>query len=306
MVLYRKNRYNRAAPRCGAESENTMKEPCITAELIKQYARRLYEEEKSGATIEKYVRDVRTFAQYAGAQALTKQLTIAYKRDLPAHGYTVLSINSMLASLNSFLTFCGRSDCKVRLYRVQKKTYLAADKELSRAEYQRLLKAARQDQRLWLLLQTLCATGIRVSELQYFTVETVRHGEVCVACKSKTRSILIPKGLQKLLLQYARGAGIERGHIFRTRTGKPLDRSNIWSAMKRLCERANVNPDKVFPHNLRKLFARSFYQVEKDLAKLADLLGHSSINTTRIYIMSTGAEHRRQLERLQLLAQCTT
>lgn len=283
-----------------------MKEPCITPELIEQYARQLYEEEKSSATIEKYVRDVHTFAQYAGTRALTKELTIAYKRDLPAHGYTILSVNSMLASLNSFLSFCGRSDCKVRLYRVQKKTYLAADKELSRAEYQRLLNAAKRDRRLWLLLQTLCATGIRVSELQYFTVETVQTGEISVACKSKTRSILIPKGLQRLLLQYARGAGIECGHIFRTRTGKPLNRSNIWSAMKRLCEKANVNPDKVFPHNLRKLFARSFYQVEKDLAKLADLLGHSSINTTRIYIMSTGAEHRRQLERLQLLAQYNT
>ena len=306
-ALCRKKRYNKPASGCrDTERENNMNETYITAELIARYANELYEEEKSSATIEKYIRDVRAFSKYAGSQALTKDLTIAYKRHLPTRGYTILSVNSMLASLNSFLVFCGRADCKVKLYRVQKKTYLAANRELSRAEYQRLLKASRHDKRLWLLLQTLCATGIRVSELQYFTVEAVRAGEISVACKSKTRSILIPRGLQKLLLQYACGAGIQSGIIFCTRTGRSLNRSNIWSAMKRLCVQANVNPDKVFPHNLRKLFARTFYQVEKDIAKLADLLGHSIINTTRIYIMSTGAEHRRQLERLQLLAQRTT
>ena len=283
-----------------------MTETNITETMIEQYAHKLYEEEKSRATIEKYVRDVSAFSKYAGNQAITKELTIAYKRDLPAKGYAVISANSMLASINSFLTFCGRSDCKVKLYRVQKKPYLSANKELSKAEYQRLLGAASHDKRLWLLLQAICSTGIRVSELRYFTVETVRTGEISIACKSKLRSILIPKGLQRLLLQYAGGAGITGGHIFRTRTGKPLNRSNIWSAMKRLCKKANVNPDKVFPHNLRKLFARTFYALEKDLAKLADVLGHSNINTTRIYIMSTGAEHRRQLERMNLLPQWST
>ena len=283
-----------------------MTETYITETMIEQYAHKLYEEEKSSATIEKYVRDVSAFSKYAGNQAITKELTIAYKRDLPTKGYAVISANSMLASINSFLTFCGRSDCKVKLYRVQKKTYLAANKELSKAEYRRLLNAAKYNKRLWLLLQAICSTGIRVSELRYFTVETVRTGEISIACKSKLRSILIPKGLQRLLLQYAGGAGITGGHIFRTRTGKPLNRSNIWSAMKRLCKKANVNPDKVFPHNLRKLFARTFYALEKDLAKLADVLGHSNINTTRIYIMSTGAEHRRQLERMNLLPQWST
>ena len=285
----------------GAERESNMEETNITETMIEQFAHKLYEEEKSGATIEKYVRDVHTFVRYAGARELTKSLTIAYKRDLPTHGYTILSVNSMLASMNSFLTFCGRSDCKVKLYRVQKKTYLAANKELSKEEYQRLLEAAKYNKRLW-LLQAICATGIRVSELRYFTVESVRTGEITVACKSKLRSILSPKGRQRLLLQYARAAGITGGYIFRTRTGKPLNRSNIWSAMKRLCEKANVNPDKVFPHNLRKLFARTFYALEKDIAKLADVLGHSGINTTRIYIMSTGTEHRYQMERLGLLA----
>ena len=301
-ALCRKNGIISLRPYGDTERENNMNETYITTELLAQYAQQLYEEEKSSATIDKYIRHVRTFSKSAGSQALTKDLTIAYKRDLPTRGYTILSVNSMLTSLNSFLVFCGRADCKVKLYRVQKKTYLAANRELSKAEYQRLLHAARKDQRLWLLLQTLCATGIRVSELQYFTVEAVRAGEISVACKSKTRSILIPRGLQNILLQYVRSARIESGHIFRTRTGKPMNRSNIWSAMKRLCAQANVNPDKVFPHNLRKLFARTFYRMEKDIAKLADILGHSSINTTRIYIMSTGTEHRHQMEKLGLLA----
>ncbi len=278
----------------------------ITEGLIARYARRLHEEEKSGVTIEKYVRDVRTFARYAGTRALTKELTVAYKRDLPAHGYAARSVNSALASLNSFLRFCGRDDCRVRLYRIQKRTYLAADKELSKAEYRRLLTAARPDRRLWLLLQTLCATGIRVSELRYFTREAVETGEIAVSCKGKSRSVLLPGRLQKRLLRYARERGIETGPIFRTRTGRALDRSNIWKSMKRLCARAKVDPGKVFPHNLRKLFARTFYALEKDLAKLADLLGHSSIDTTRIYIMSTGSEHRRQLERMDLLPPGTT
>ena len=279
-----------------------MTEKYITTDLIARYAQELREEEKSIATIEKYVRDVRAFARYAGTQKLTKDLTISYKRELPTRGYAILSVNSILASLNSFLAFCGRVDCKVKLYRVQKRTYLPASKELNKKEYLRLLSAAKHDKRLWLLLQTLCSTGIRVSELQYFTVEGIRGGEVTVSCKSKSRSILIPKGLQKLLLQYARSAGIQSGVIFRTRTGRPMNRSNIWAAMKQLCGRANVSPDKVFPHNLRKLFARTFYRADKDIAKLADILGHSSINTTRIYIMSTGAEHRRRMDRLGLLA----
>ena len=282
-----------------------MNETYITTELLAQYAQQLYEEEKSSATIEKYIRDVRTFSKYAGSQALTKDLTIAYKRDLPTRGYTILSVNSMLASLNSFLVFCGRADCKVKLYRVQKKTYLAANRELSKAEYLRLLHAARKDQRLWLLLQTLCATGIRVSELQYFTVEAVAEPEKFPSrARVRRGSILIPRpGCRNILLQYAgRRENRQAGVIFRTRTGKPMNRSNIWSAMKRLCAQANVNPDKVFPHNLRKLFARTFYRMEKDIAKLADILGHSSINTTRIYIMSTGTEHRHQMEKLGLLA----
>lgn len=278
----------------------------VPAAHLSAFAEHLREEEKSAATVEKYLRDVRAFAHWLGVRRLTKDETVAYKDWLGTRGYALRSVNSMLAALNSFLRFCGRGDCCVRFCRIQREIYQPAERELSRAEYLRLLAAAEGDRRLYLLLQTICATGIRVSELQYFTVEAMRRGEVSVACKSKIHKILIPRKLQTLLLRYARERGIAGGVIFRTRSGCPLDRSNIWASMKKLCARAKVNPDKVFPHNLRKLFARTFYSLEKDIAKLADLLGHSSINTTRIYIMSTGAEHRRQMERLQLLACDTT
>ena len=273
----------------------------ITRE-IDAFAKYLAEEEKSSVTIAKYVRDVQRFLRWLGGQGVTRERTIAYKRHLLVHGYALRSVNSMLAAVNSFLAFRGLTDCRVRLCRMQREIYQRAERELSRAEYLRLLRAAEGNRRLWLLMQTICATGIRVSELRYFTVEAVRRGEVSVACKNKNRKILLPGRLKTLLLRYARDAGISGGVIFRTRSGRPLDRSNIWAAMKQLCARAKVDPDKVFPHNLRKLFARTFYDLEKDIAKLADVLGHSSINTTRIYIMSTGQEHRRQLERLRLLA----
>ena len=211
------------------------------------------------------------------------------------------SINSMLASVNSLLVFLGWSDCKVKNLRCQRQTYCAEEKELSRAEYLRLLKASQHQEQLNLVIQTICSTGIRVSELQYFSLEAVRRGEVTVQCKSKTRTIFVPGKLKKILLNYAKRCGIRSGSIFVTRNGKPLNRSNIWAQMKRLCQRAQVNPAKVFPHNLRKLFARTFYGIEKDIAKLADILGHSSIDTTRIYIMTTGTEHRRKIEKLGLI-----
>ena len=273
----------------------------ITRE-IDAFAKYLAEEEKSSVTITKYVRDVQRFLRWLGGQDVTRERTVAYKRQLLARGYALRSVNSMLAAVNSFLAFRGLADCRVRLCRMQREIYQRAERELSRAEYLRLLRAAEGNRRLWLLMQTICATGIRVSELRYFTVEAVRRGEVSVACKNKNRKILLPRALKKLLLRYARDTGVSGGVIFRTRSGRPLDRSNIWAAMKKLCARAKVDPGKVFPHNLRKLFARTFYDLDKDIAKLADVLGHSSINTTRIYIMSTGQEHRRQLERLRLLA----
>lgn len=185
--------------------------------------------------------------------------------------------------------------------RIQRQIYCPEEKELTKAEYLRLLKASKKNEQLNLVLQTICGTGIRVSELRYFTVEAIKYGEVAVDCKNKTRTILVPGKLKNILLNYAKRRGITSGSIFITRTGKPLNRSNIWSAMKKLCEVAEVKASKVFPHNLRKLFARTFYSIEKDIAKLADILGHSSINTTRIYIMATGYEHRQKIERLGLV-----
>ena len=207
----------------------------------------------------------------------------------------------MLASLNSLFNFLGWQDCKVRNIRQQRQTYCAEDKELTKDEYMRLLKAAENQPQLCLIMKTICGTGIRVSELQYFTVEAVRRGEVTIRCKGKTRTVLLPNQLKKLLLQWARENKISEGAIFITRNGKPVNRSNIWAQMKKLCEKAGVKHTKVFPHNLRKLFARTFYGIEKDIAKLADILGHSSIDTTRIYIMTTGTEHRRKIERLGLV-----
>ena len=192
---------------------------------------------------------------------------------------------------------------KVKSIKLQQQIYCPEEKELTKAEYTRLIRTAKQkgNERLNLVIQTICGTGIRVSELQYITVEAVRRGEATVSCKAKTRSVFIVKELQKKLLRYAAEQGIKSGMIFITRTGKPLSRTNIWREMKALCEQADVNPNKVFPHNLRHLFARTFYGIEKDIAKLADILGHSSINTTRIYIISTGTEHRRRMENMRLV-----
>ncbi len=273
----------------------------LSTEQIKEFASYLCREEKSAATQEKYLRDVQAFCVYAGRNEITKELVVSWKKQLIENGYAVRSGNSMLASINSLLDFLGISNCKAKNIRTQRQTYCAEDKELTKAEYLRLLAASKKNEQLNLVLQTICGTGIRVSELRYFTVEAVRKGEVTVDCKSKTRTILVPGKLKNILLNYAKRRGITAGTIFITRTGKPLNRSNIWSAMKRLCEAAGVKPSKVFPHNLRKLFARTFYGIEKDIAKLADILGHSSINTTRIYIMTTGMEHRRKIDRLGLV-----
>ncbi len=273
----------------------------LTSERIREFAKFLCREEKSGGTQEKYLRDVRAFCVYAAGGEITKELMVAWKKHLVEQGYAVRSINSMLASVNSLLDFLGLSNCKVRNIRLQQRTYCTEDKELTKAEYLRLLEASKKNEQLNLVIQTICGTGIRVSELRYFTVEAIKHREVTVDCKSKTRTILVPGKLRKILLNYAKRRRILSGMIFVTRAGKPLNRSNIWAAMKKLCAAAGVKASKVFPHNLRKLFARTFYGIEKDIAKLADILGHSSINTTRIYIMTTGTEHRRKIERLGLV-----
>lgn len=273
----------------------------LKAEFIYGFAQYLNREEKSLATQEKYLRDVRAFCSYADGRDIKKELVIAWKQQLVEQGYAVRSINSMLSSINNLLDFLGWHDCKVKNIRIQRQTYCTEEKELTKAEYLRLLEASKKNERLNLILQTICGTGIRVSELRYFTVEAVRHGEITVSCKSKTRNILIPGKLRKLLLRYAKQKRIAMGAIFIGKSGKPIDRSSIWRQMKLLCEAAGVKETKVFPHNLRKLFARTFYGFEKDIAKLADILGHSSINTTRIYIVTTGVEHRRKIERLGLV-----
>ena len=239
---------------------------------------------------------------YAQNSAITKETVIAYKKYLQEN-YAVRSVNSMLASINSFFSFFGWNDLKVKSLKLQQQVFCPEEKELTKGEYTRLCRAAvrKRNERLNLILQTICGTGIRVSELQYITVEAVEHGEAVVNCKAKTRSVFIVKELRQKLLRYAAEQNIKSGMIFATRTGKPISRTNIWREMKALCVEANVNPEKVFPHNLRHLFARVFYGIEKDIAKLADILGHSSINTTRIYIISTGTEHRQRMENMRLI-----
>ncbi len=280
-----------------------MKGRIITESIISKFKTYLQNEEKSTNTIEKYMRDVKAFAVYANSFAVTKEMVIAYKNDLITDNYAVRSINSMIASLNSLFVFVGWNDLKVKSIKLQRQIYCPEEKELTKAEYLRLVNTAKQkgNERLNLLIQTICGTGIRVSELQYITVEAVKCGEAVVSLKGKTRSVFIVRELKKKLLRYAAEQGIKSGAIFITRSGKPMSRTNIWREMKNLCEQANVNPDKVFPHNLRHLFARTFYGIEKDIAKLADILGHSSINTTRIYIIATGNEHRQRMENMRLI-----
>ena len=280
-----------------------MKGRILTSKAVQSFKKYLREEEKSANTIEKYLRDVRAFTEYLGGAEVTKEAVIAYKSKLLAESYAVRSINSMLASLNGLFSFLGWTDCRVKSIKLQRQIYCPEEKELTKAEYMRLVNTAKQkgNERLNLILQTICGTGIRVSELQYITVEAVKCGEAIVSLKGKTRTIFIVRELQKKLLRYAAEQGISSGTIFITRTGRPLSRTNIWREMKGLCEQAGVNPQKVFPHNLRHLFARVFYGIEKDIAKLADILGHSSINTTRIYIISTGNEHRQRMENMRLI-----
>lgn len=279
-----------------------MKGRAVTAERIAEFKEHLILEERSTATVEKYIRDVSTFAAYAQNEEITKETVIAYKKHLQEI-YAVRSVNSMLAGINCLFTFLDWHDLKVKTLKLQQQVYCPEEKELTKAEYTRLCRAAerKHNERLCLILQTVCGTGIRVSELQFITVEAARCGEAAVSCKAKTRTVFLVKALRQKLLRYAAEHGIRSGTIFVTRTGKPINRTNLWREMKALCAEADVNPQKVFPHNLRHLFARVFYGIEKDIAKLADILGHSSIDTTRIYIISSGTEHRRRMENMHLI-----
>jgi site-specific recombinase XerD len=273
----------------------------LTEKSITNYLAHLAADERAPATLAKYARDLRAFADFLGKAELTKDRALAYKSQIAAtHAPT--SVNSMLAALNGFFAYYNVG-IKLKPLKFQRRSFLPEEKELSREEYHRLLAAAKTqgNERLHLALQALCATGSRVSELRFFTVEAVQIGAARVTNKRKTRTVLIPAKLKTALLRYCKKRGITSGSIFITKNGKPLDRSNIWAAMKKLCAAANVAPSKVFPHNLRHLFARVFYKIEKDLAKLADILGHGNINTTRIYTMDSGTKHRKILEKLGLV-----
>lgn len=274
----------------------------ITKELLKQFEQDLHENERSEATIAKYRHDIQCFMTFANGASVDKSLTIAYKGQL-CEKYALSSANSMIAALNSFLKFSGWEDSCIRQFKVQRKVFCSEERELTRADYIRLVNTSKKkgNERLCLLLQTICGTGIRVSELQFITVEAVRRGEAIVSCKNKSRTVFLVRDLQKKLLKYIRQNHIQSGLVFVTKTGKPMNRCNIWKEMKALCVEAGVSPDKVFPHNLRHLFARTFYGIEKDIAKLADILGHTSIDTTRIYTISTGVEHRRKMEGMRLI-----
>lgn len=275
----------------------------LTAKMISEFKNHLQNEEKCRNTIEKYIHNAKAFMIYANGNYIKKETVISYKNKLINKKYAARSVNSVIASLNSLFGFLGWNDCKVKPMKLQRQIYCPEEKELTKAEYLRLINTAKQkgNERLNLIIQTICGTGIRVSELQYITVEAVKHGEAFVLLKGKTRTVFIVRDLRKKLLSYAERKGIKSGIIFVTRNGKAVSRTNIWREMKSLCKEANVNPDKVFPHNLRHLFARTFYSIEKDIAKLADILGHSSINTTRIYIVTTGSEHRKRMENMRLI-----
>ncbi len=274
----------------------------ITEKLIKNFRNFLISEEKSNATVEKYIRDICTFSEWLCGKNVDKTAVLEYKAYL-VENYKPASVNSVLSSLNSFFTYNEWYDCKVKSLKIQKQIFASKDKELTKAEYEKLLDAAKskKNERLYLLMQAICSTGIRVSELRFITVAAVNTGVASINCKGKLRQVFLPKALCKVLSKYIREQKITSGSVFVSRTGKPLDRSNIWSDMKKLCESAGVSKDKVFPHNLRHLFARTYYSLQKDIVRLADILGHSSVNTTRIYTMETGEVHKRQIERLGLL-----
>ena len=274
----------------------------ITPAKIEAFAQYLRDQERSAATIEKYVHGVRALADFLNGRDISKGLLLEWKEAL-IEAYAPASVNTMLAAVNRFLAFCGLGDLRLRKLKIQKSLFLSEDKELTRAEYVRLVQAAQRQEnaRLSLVIQTICATGIRVSELRFITAEAVQSGRAEVSNKGKRRAVFLPDKLRRLLKSYLQKQKITAGAVFLSRNGRPLDRSNIWRDMKALCESAGVAPGKVFPHNLRHLFARTFYALEKDLSRLADILGHSSVNTTRIYTAESGAVHARLLGRLNLV-----
>ena len=274
----------------------------ITKRTIEDYKNYLVEEEKCSVTIEKYIRDITAFVNWTEGNELTKTLVLEYKNMLTQQ-YAPTSVNSVLSSLNGYFNYIERYDLKVKNLKVQRQIFCQSEKELTKVEYERLLKAAKskKNERLYLIMQTICATGIRVSELKYIDVNSVMTGQAQIRLKGKIRMIILPKELCQLLKKYIKEKHITSGSVFVTRKGQPVDRHSIWKSMKQLCETAGVSKEKVFPHNLRHLFARTYYSLQKDIVRLADILGHSSVNTTRIYTIENGSTHRRQMQRMGLV-----
>ena len=279
-----------------------MNEKIITNELINNFKIYLYEEEKSDNTIEKYMRDIRFFREWLQSRHIDKSVVIEYKKEL-CKRYAVQSVNSMLSSINAFFVFMSWHDLKIKTLKIQRRIFADKSKELTKAEYERLLIAAqkKKSERLYYLMQTMASTGLRASEIKYVTCEAVKQGQAVINCKGKIRQIFLPEKLCQMLKIYIKSRNIKSGPVFITRNGMPLDRSAIWKMLKNLCESANVDKSKVFPHNFRHLFARTFYSRQKDVIRLADILGHSSVETTRIYTMESGTEHIKQLQKLGLL-----
>lgn len=274
----------------------------ITCESIAEFGKKLEGEEKAGATVEKYLRDVKAFAAWLNGKRPEKHDVVRYKEYLIG-AYAPSSVNSVLSSINKYFSFCGNENYRAKFIKVQRRIFIAEEKELTKEEYRRLLYAAERKgkKRLKLIMQSVCSTGIRISELRFITVEAAKKGYADVACKGKRRKVLLPDKLCRLLRSYAEKENIASGSVFVTAKGKKLNRSNLWASMKKLCSDAGVSPEKVFPHNLRHLFARTFYSRKKDIVRLADVLGHSNINTTRIYTLESGKAHRRQIQSLDLL-----
>lgn len=274
-----------------------------TVEKIREFSRYLREEERETATIDKYSRDVKDFFIWLKDREISRERMGEWRGYLLQAGRKPVTINGKLSALNKFLSFLGRNDCRIKYLKIQRRLFRSTEKQLSKQEYIRLLETAHSlgRERLALLMETICATGIRVSEVKYITAEAIRAGRTEIALKGKIRTILLPGKLCRKLKKYAGKRKIVSGEVFLTRNGKGMSRRQIWAEMKSLCEKAGVAPSKVFPHNLRHLFAQTFYRVCRDVAKLADVLGHSSIETTRLYLISTEAEHVRQMERMGLI-----
>ena len=281
-----------------------MSELTISSERLTAFAAHLRAEERSPGTIENYLRHIRAFAVWLDGSPVTKETAAAWKEHLLTQDYAPATVNAMLAALNGLFHFLGWDGCRVKFLRVQRRLFRDAGRELTRPEYERLMETARSrgQERLALLMETICATGIRVSEVQYITMEAAKRGRTDIFLKGKIRTILLPEKLCRKLLKYAGKQKTASGEIFLTGNGKSLSRRQIWAEMKRLCVHAGVEPSKVFPHNLRHCFATAYYRAYRDIAKLADVLGHSSIETTRIYLLTSGAEHQRQLDRLGLVS----